>query len=286
MTNRNTLKRILVASDLSSHADLAVRRALQLAAANGAEVNYVHIIEEGLPAIAVDDKRATSERFIRKELAKIPNAEKINVTINLVTGRPDLDIVEQAAISGADCIVLGFHNSLLEENLSIEGTNVEAVITNSTVPVLLVKNITKGPYKSVVVGVDLTPSSLAAIHAAVLIAPGAKLHVVHAYGQDGEVEDEKWVPAKTLDLEHFIAGERRHLMQAAADAGLPAIEITAVAKQGDPFLVLQHEIPARDAELAVLSTHGRTGWARVLKGSLTTEIINERLYDVLVIRPS
>jgi nucleotide-binding universal stress UspA family protein len=288
MPNRTTLKRIVVASDLSIHADLAVRRALQLAAMHGAEVDFVHIIEEGLPAQAQDDQRASSERSIQEELAKISSANKVKVTIDLVVGCPDLDIVEQAERFDADCIVLGFHDSILEENRSIEGTLAETVIANSKVPVLLVKNEPSGPYRNVVVGVDLAPSPRAAMQAAVLIAPEAKLHFVHAYegeGEGGDEPDENLETAKTAELEHFIAEERRLLTQAASKAGLPSIESTAIAKQGEPLQVLQQELKARNGELVVLSTHGRTGWIRAIMGSVTTDIINERLYDVLVICP-
>jgi nucleotide-binding universal stress UspA family protein len=277
MAERISLKRLLVATDFSHHADFAIKRALQLATTREAEVDIVHIIEEGLPAAAEDDQRATSERNVQELLAKISATDKVSVTIDIVSGLPELDIVERAISFGADCILLGLRERILAENLAIEGTLAETIILRSKLPVLLVKSEPKGPYRSAVVGVDLSTLSEAAIRAAALIAPQAKLHFVHAYGEDET--------AKTEDLEAFVAREKRLLTEAAAEAGLPAISINVVRKQGRALDVLAEELEATGAELVVLSTHGRTGWARAIMGSVTTDVIDRRLCDVLVIRP-
>jgi nucleotide-binding universal stress UspA family protein len=275
------LKQVLVATDLSTQADHAIERALGLAAVHGAELDIVHVMEEGLPAEAQAEVKVTNENIIRKKLAARPFADKVTVTIDMVVGKAETDIVERCVMSNADCIVLGLHDRLLAENRAIEGTLAETIIGHSKVPVLLVGEEPGGPYRSVVVGMDLSPLSHAAIQAAVLIAPKAALHLVHAY----EAETPSGQETARQALESLIAGEKQLFERAALKAGLPEIAVTAITETGDPREVLKAQIAGRSADLLVLATHGRTGLTRTLSGSVTTDLINERLCDVLVIRP-
>jgi len=220
---------------------------------------------------------ATSEKSVQEQLAKFQVPDNIKVTIDIVAGRPELDIVEHAARSGADCILLGFLDRILEENRVIEGTLAETVIRSSEMPVLLVKNDPGGPYRTAVVGVDLTALSTPAVRAAALIAPEAKLRFVHSYGEE-EAPDEKLEAAKTEELKAF-------LREAAVEACLPATGNSFAAKQGHPLDVLKKELEAARADLVVLGTHGRTGWARTIMGSVTTDVIDECRCDVLVVCP-
>lgn len=274
------LKQVLVATDLSDHSDRAVERALQLAAARRAELDIVHVMEEGLPAEAQAEVAATDENAIREKLAASPFADQVKVTIDLVVGNAETDIVERAVMANADCIVLGRHDRLLAENLAIEGTLAETVIGNSTLPVLLVRNEPRSPYQTVVVGIDFSSLSHAAIEAAVLIAPEATLHLVHAY--EGDADQAHMAEQK---LKAFVSGESRVFERAAVQAGLRELTVRTIAEQGDPREALKTQITSRGADLLVLGTHGRTGLARTLLGSVTTDLINARLCDVLVIRP-
>ena len=283
MSTHPSLQRLMVATDLSLHADFAVRRALQLATAHEAEVDLVHIIEEGLPAEAQNELMAASEKRVQEQLAKFQVPDNIKVTIDIVAGRTELDIVEHAARSGADCILLGFLDRVLEENRVIEGTLAETIIRTSKMPVLLVKNDPGGPYRTAVIGVDLTPLSAPAIRAATLIAPEAALHFVHSYGDEEVAPDEKLEAAKTEELKAFIAGAQHLRPETAIGKGSPVTGVSFAAKQGRPLDVLKKELEATLAELVVLGTHGRTGWARTIMGSVTTDVINECRCDVLVV---
>ncbi len=271
-TSPASLKRFVVATDLSSPSDRAVKRALQLAVRHNAELDIVHIVEEGYPAEAEAEMKAEGEQRLQETLASSPLAGKAKVTIDMVVGLPDPDILERATLFGADCIVLGLHDRILEENRAIEGTLAETVIGSSKKPVLLVKNEPAGPYRNVIVGVDYSPFSKAAIRAAALVASDAAIHLVHAYEGDMDAGPD----AKVKELEDFIAETKVQM-----HGGTVRPDVRA----GEPLDVLTDEIEARNADLIVLGTHGRTGLARSLLGSVTTDIINKRLCDVLVICP-
>lgn len=276
----SALKQVLVATDLSDSSNRAVERALQLAAARGAELDIVHVMEEGLPAEAQAEVTATNEKAIREKLAASPFADQVKVTIDLVVGNAETDIVERAVMANADCIVLGLHNRLLTENLAIQGTLAERVIGGSGLPVLLVRNEPRDPYQTVVVGVDFSSLSDAAIKAAVLIAPQATLHLVHAYEGDS---DQAHMAEQSL--KKLVSDESQVFERAARQASLPELAVRTIAEQGDPRDALKIQINSRGADLLVLATRGRTGLTRTLLGSVTTDLINARLCDVLVIRP-
>ena len=93
--------------DLSDHSDRAVERALQLAAARGAELDIVHIMEEGLPAEAQAEVSAARENVIREKLAASSFADQVKLTIDLVVGNAQTDIVERAVLTQLRCLVLG-----------------------------------------------------------------------------------------------------------------------------------------------------------------------------------
>ena len=179
----STLQKILVASDLSDQAGIAVDRAIELGVEHEAEVVVVHIVDESLPDNAQSYLITTSDHDIRSKLAKNPQAEGLTKTIDVVVGRPDLDIVERAEIEEADLIVVGLHTRLLEENLDIRGTVAERIIQETHLPVLVVKNKPHGPYRSAVVGVDFSAFSVEAVRSAAVVAPASTLHLVHAYPQ-------------------------------------------------------------------------------------------------------
>jgi nucleotide-binding universal stress UspA family protein len=278
------LKQVLVAVDLSTTGERAMNRALQLAASHGAELTIVHIMEEGLPLEAQALVTAKDEDAIRDRLAANPLAEQIKITVNMVVGRPETDIVERAVMTNANCIVLGLHDRLLAENRAIQGTLTEAVIGGTKLPVLLVQGEAQGPYRSATVGIDLTPLAVYALKAALLVAPHAALQLVHAYAADS-LSLENTPTDLVRRVKSFAAAEKELLDRAAAGAGLEEIALRTAAVEGDPREVLKMKVEKYASDLLVLATHGRTGLRRSLLGSVTTDLINERLCDILVIRP-
>lgn len=57
-----------------------------------------------------------------------------------------------------------------------------------------------------------------------------------------------------------------------------------VVRKGDPRRVLLEVAAQHDADLVVLDTHGRTGVAHMLLGSVAEAVIREATCDVLVAR--
>ena len=285
-----SIKKILVASDLSDQAGMAIKRAVELGLEHASDVIVVHVVDEGLPQAEQSSLMTTSDHFIRRIVGAEPRAHEVRTSIEIVSGRPDIDIVERAELDEVDLIVVGLHNRVLEENLAIQGTVAEQVMQATRVPVLVVKDAPRGPYRSVLVGVDFSVFSRAAVIAARSIAPQANLHLVHAFepisgmqhlAKIREPEIARRI-AKSWQsrLNEFIDYEMAELAGIGAKG-----TIDIVSSSGDPQEVLRSVADRVDAELIVMGSHGRTGLTRLVLGSVTTQILNDRIADVLVVRP-
>jgi len=289
------LNKILVASDLSDQSGIAIRRAMELGREHAAEVIVVHVIDEDLPETARSFLTTTSDHYVRQIIATDPWARDLNVTINVVSGRPDIDIAERAEIAHADLIVVGLHTRLLEENLEIQGTVAERIIQATRLPVLVVKDTPRGPYRSVLVGLDFSPFSLAAVRTAMSVAADAKLHLVHAYEPISGLQhlarvrepglseriDAKWQSR----MERFIDTEMQKLLDECPPDRRGGRMLSHISLGGSPHEVLLREAERTGAELIVIGAHGRTGLARLVLGSVSTELLNDRIADILVVRP-
>jgi nucleotide-binding universal stress UspA family protein len=99
------MKKILVGTDTTASADLAVRDAAELARARGAELLVLYVAPEGdLRAVVDPSKAANPEAY----LATLPRRfEGVTTTTRVERGDPAERICEVAADEGADTIVVG-----------------------------------------------------------------------------------------------------------------------------------------------------------------------------------
>jgi nucleotide-binding universal stress UspA family protein len=136
--------------------------------------------------------------------------------------------------------------------------------------------------------IDFSPGSRQAMRAAVRLAneAGAELVLAHAW----------YVPPMAFGAEYDLAAELMEEIRIDAQAALEAAAREAAALgatrlssrlvTGSPphelVRVLEHD---PEFELVVMGTHGRTGLARVLLGSVAESVVRRAPCPVLVVRP-
>jgi nucleotide-binding universal stress UspA family protein len=144
------------------------------------------------------------------------------------------------------------------------------------------------PLQTILVGCDLSASSDQALDRAIGIAGlhGAKVVLVHAQADDappGEIDREA-----LQQLGEVSAAVRAHDARELADrmARIEALGLTVdlVSRLGPPEEVLAQAAADRGAELIVIGSHGHTGIARMLLGSVASSTIRHAACDVLVCR--
>lgn len=288
-----TLQRILVASDFSDQAGVAIDRAVELAREHEAELSILHVIDEELPKDVQSYLMTKSDHHLRSLIDRKPAAKEITKTIDIVVGRPDIDIAERADVERADLIVVGLHNRILEENLQIQGSIAEKIIQTTHQPVLVVKDPPRGPYSSVVVGVDFSAYSREALRAAAMVAPRSDMHLVNAYEEHSNLMSRfrdseagsRALEQRAARRQSFAQREMAALESNAFEGLAKPRHVDHVFERGDPATVLAAQADHAKADLISVGTHGRVGIVRTLLGSVATEVLNDRLADVLVVRP-
>lgn len=162
------MKRILVPTDFSEHAEDALKVAAQIARKHDSEIILLHMLE--LPSQMND--AITGGASIPETILFV---KKANEMLNKTTERPylkDLSVTEILKIdktvhgisqvskeNDIDLIIMGSHGSSGVQELLI-GSNTEKVVRNSDIPVLVIKNdITDFNATTIVFASDFTEES-------------------------------------------------------------------------------------------------------------------------------
>jgi nucleotide-binding universal stress UspA family protein len=141
----------------------------------------------------------------------------------------------------------------------------------------------------IIVGVDDSPHSQAAIEAVKRMSwpRGTRVVVVAAVRPLVGAYVEAYVPSPDFalrvedeQLEHFKAVAARGQRELAA-AG---IEAEGRAVNGDPRDVLVAAAASEHADLLVVGSHGRSGLAKLLIGSVASHVVSHAPCDVLVVK--
>lgn len=136
--------------------------------------------------------------------------------------------------------------------------------------------------------VDFSESSDHAIHYAVAFATAyqAELHLLHvihppAYGvgADGINID---ITVQMTEYIEKTSRERLHELAEKVRTGYPNTQEQVVA--GVPFLEIIRTARALQADLIVIGTHGRTGLAHALIGSVAEKVVRKSPCPVLTVK--
>jgi nucleotide-binding universal stress UspA family protein len=137
------------------------------------------------------------------------------------------------------------------------------------------------PKQRVVVPVDFSKESLAAVDAALEIAAGpASIHVVHVLPELVVIEPS--VAWATIDDEDRVRNTENQLRETFAADKYRGIAVKVLV--GDPGHSIADYAQEAQAELIVLPSHGRTGLKRMLIGSVAERVVRLAHCPVLVIR--
>ena len=143
-------QRILVPVDGSETAQRGLEEAIRLSKALGASVHLVHIVDEtplamnpetGVAAAPLVADFLEGGKQIVEEARAYASTQGVRVDTALhenFTGRIADRILEEARKSGAELIVMGTHGRRGIRH-AVLGSDAEAVLRGSTVPVLLVR---------------------------------------------------------------------------------------------------------------------------------------------------
>ena len=135
---------------------------------------------------------------------------------------------------------------------------------------------------------DLSDLSRPALRYALELAMERRAAVIvyHVISEDSDWlgSDDKLNPANALLPQER---ERLHAFMTEHFADLmDKVELTEIVEAGVPYNKIVEKARSENADLIVMSTHGRTGFQQVLLGSVTAKVVARAGCPVLSMRPA
>lgn len=263
-------QQILVATDFSTRSDRAMRRATLLAKDIGARLALAHVVDDDQPTRIVQAERSAAEAVLEEHLRTLRKADGLECDSRLVQGDPFEGIAQAADDLGADLVIIGPHRRQALKDIFI-GTTAERTIRNSRRPVLMTNGIPAGSYRHVLIAVDLSECSADAVRALLNLGFEREVAVSVVYVIDA-----------------IAVGEAQASQNLAAFlAPINFDPIRRIVKPKESLTAATINKAAREcgADLLVVGTHGRTGVADLLLGSVAQEVLRTAIVDVLAVPP-
>jgi universal stress protein E len=281
---------ILAATDFSTRSQRALRRAGLLARDSGGELTLVHVVDDDQPPDLVALESREAERILSEQIGAMDELRGLRAHALVVAGDPFDGILRAAASTSADLIVMGAHRKQLLRDIFV-GTTIERVIRTGPFPVMMVNKEVDQPYQTALAAVDMSAPSVNAIRiGSALGLPGdVRLALVHAFLP--LAKGKMFYAGLSRDtIDGYVAEERlratKELIAFLEANGLNDHgKSVRVVEEGGPFEVISEAAEQLNPDVLIIGTHGRTGVAKALLGSVTEQILRSLDVDILAVPP-
>ncbi|QQM32849.1 universal stress protein (plasmid) [Martelella lutilitoris] len=283
------MKTIMVATDFSERSDRALRRATLLARQFESAILLVHVVDDDQPRRIVDAERDEATTLLRQMAATLSDVDGVTTETRVILASPFVGIAQAVKDVTPDLLVIGPHRRQVLRDVFV-GTTAERTIRSVDCPVLIVNATPVGHYRHVLQTTDLSDSSRDALlrFQELGLADQSRTSLLHIFD----------APALRLVFSHSIPkdDQKHYLEEEQRDASLNLVRFLSSAGLGHPRQIVRYEAtPApheilkaageEQADLIVMSTHGRSGLAKMLIGSVTEQVLRTAQIDVLAIPP-
>ena len=299
------ITRILCPVDFSDASQHALEQATVVAGWFGAPITLLHVYTQvflPVPGMAVagygsdfvlgvEDRQRLFEDASR--WADSARAAGVHVDVVVEVGQAIPHIFSTAAATHADLIVLGTHGASGFEHLLL-GSVTEKVLRKAPCPVLTVPprahNMSALPFKKILVAVDFSESSLAALGAALSVAQEADaqltiLHVLDWPEPEAMPANVDVAASGVFDLEGY-----RRVLEAEASTRLSTLVPDDARQWCTPVTQVAHGKPYREIlkvaagmDLVVLGIRGRNALDLMLFGSTANQVVRQATCPVLTV---
>lgn len=276
------MKKILVPTDFSKGSVIALEVAFDIAKKAGSEIVLLHVVEEATS----DSFRISGEwqkddwqdrlftykllEKSKKQLEKLvhePRFDAVKVTGELRVGNPFHGMNTIITEQKVDLVVMGTRGRTKLENLVI-GTNTERVVRHSHCPVLTVHGKPASTnFKNIVYATAMSKDEevFSRIVKRTQQLYNSQIHLVRVntpgdFQRDRVVKDYMEKFAKKLQLKNYT------------------INVFNDISEEEGILYFADSI---NADLIAMATHGRTGFAHVMAGSVAEGVVGQARRPVL-----
>lgn len=283
--------RILVPIDFSSPSDAALAYARTLARSSGGTLHLLHVLENDFLRPVVGDPHGLESAALKQLQARFTDEDHRKLRAVAAVERSDDpadEIVSYARTANAGLIVMGTHGRSGVAHL-LMGSVAEKVVRTAPCPVLTLReasHVSDAGFTRILVATDFSAPSDAALDRAWQIALqfGASVHVLHVLEDpfvDGPFGSEVFL-AESPDtraarlknarekLAHRVTAQHRARLRATTEVIFGATARTIVDYAAD-----------NGFDLIVMGTHGRTGIAHLLMGSVAERVVRSAACPVM-----
>ncbi|MFY9824986.1 MAG: universal stress protein [Thermoanaerobaculia bacterium] len=288
-----TPRKMIIGTSLTAASDDVVRIGAAIARAAGASPWLVHgylpaalPLEAAVDGILIEQQikelhEALAQQAQRTGLADLPGF-KADRLLPLMDS-PSRAIVELARQARADLIVIGAAESGALHRLLL-GSTAGGVVRKTPCPVLVLRSASAFPPARVEIPVDFSPISAHALsqglsllaEVGVPLADTEVLFVLSPFEAAGSLH------FTAEQVEHFAGEELGRFAKANSPGAVPRLARVRVGVVTDEILAVLQE---RQADLAILGTHGRSGFERLTLGSVAADVMHRGACNLLVVPP-
>lgn len=283
---------ILIATDLSARCDRALDRAVHLARRWQARLIALSVVEPGtlttkpirsMPKPSWTNVAHDPVQHAFNQLRRNALATDVDISLRVEEGKVGEMLNQVAKEEDAGLIVTGIARSE-SLGLAILGSSVDWLARHATVPVLVVRERSRGPYQSIVVASDYSPTSRLALEASACLFPDLDTTLFHSFtvsfagmmdaNRDSSIEQGR---QDALDKGRAFLDESDLSPEQRA-------RVQLLAEHGEPVRLIYEYVRDHDIDLIALGTHGRGALFDILIGSIAKRILETAATDVLLVR--
>lgn len=258
-------KHILIAHDLTSAADVALARALQLAKQHQAQLSILHVQDD---SILLDEANFRAQLPTDLDLAQ--------AKILLKPGKACDVLVALSKAYAVDLLVLGDHHQ--DSPSGFQGTTLERVLQRSKVPTLLAISKNIQPYQKVVAPLDFSQCACKAFTTALQLVEVTSCVTAVNVGEGAEVHG--GVTADDIEWDNSLLAQL--VKDELAKVPKPVAHVQQLVMHGELGNCLNTVLQQQQPDLLALGRRGRGLMADVLLGSLATYFLAHPPCDILL----
>ncbi len=273
------MKRILVPTDFSSHAEYALKVAAQIARDNNSEIILLHMLElptQGSDALGAGSDIPEIMFFKSKALARLESIKHEDYlqgisVLELVQFEKAFDgIIEISKKNDVDFIVMGSHGASGFKEMFI-GSNTEKVVRSSEIPVLVVKNeIENFKVDNFVFASDFADKIKEPFQRVLKIAKIFKSHL-------------HLVMINTPNSFKATHVAQKIMADFFQDLDYPdySVQVYNDVNVEKGIINFSNSV---NADLMGMCTHGRTGFSHFFNGSISEDLVNHAVRPVITFK--
>jgi len=267
------MEKLMVATDGSDYSESAIREAINLAKVCSSSLIAVSVVKTNIEFDSVlpqfvEKKEEEAIKHLESVKAQAKKEGVDCTTVVTLSEEPYQDIVDHASKNNVDMIIMGTHHKTGMKRLMM-GSVTAKVIGYAPCNILVLPLNAKVECKNVLIATDGSKYSEAAASEALGIAKrcGSSLIVISVASSEAE-----------------IASAKDNVNKVSEAAEKEGVKTTSVVTKGKPYEAIIETAKQKKADFIVVGSHGRTGLARLLMGSVTERVIGHAEAAVLVVK--